>query len=326
MKNIKVKPLTKEKLIISIDRLTRFKLGKYLRVFCDVITGNLLEPKYKKNELEKMPPEELRDLAQYIINFSLENSGYTTDNDYTINEKLYYYENKITKLDEYTKVLLKNKIDYKSFINLVDENSAPNLKWLKGLAASENIEKIREEKALGFPVELVVIVEGATEETLLPEFGKILNFDFDKNGIHVIPAGGKNQVVKLYYELTEYLKLPVFVLLDKDAKENLEEIKPKLRKGDRIHLLKCGEFEDLLPENLINRTINDEYGNISIIEKDVLKTDESRVKTLEEFFRTRGMHEFKKAEFAQMIKAHIKGEQDISPEIAEIIKEIKQSC
>lgn len=326
MKNIKVKPLTKEKLIISIDRLTRFKRGKYLRVFCDLITGNLIEPKYKKNELEKMPPVELKNLAQYIINFSLESMGYKADNDYSINEKLYIYENSISKLDDYTKVLIDNKIDYKSFINMVNDKSVKNLKWLKALNYEDDIKKLREEQFLGFPVELVVIVEGATEETLLPEFGRILNFNFDKNGIYIIPAGGKNQVVKLYYELAESIKLPIFVLLDKDAKENLEEIKPKLRDIDKIHLLKCGEFEDLLPTDLISRTITDEYGNISIIENDMLNTNISRVKTLEEFFKTRGMHEFKKAEFAQMIKAHIRDKFDISPEIAEIIKEIKQNC
>ena len=69
-------------------------------------------------------------------------------------------------------------------------------------------------------------------------------------------AGGKNQVVKLYYRLVDSLNLPIFVLLDKDAKENLEEIKPKLRSIDKIHLLACGEFEDLLPLELVHRTLD----------------------------------------------------------------------
>lgn len=324
MKNLKVKPLTKEKLIISIDRLTRFKQGKYLRVFCDVITGNLIEPKYKKNDLENIKAETLRDLAEYIINYSLQNLGLRQENDFSINQKLYEYENSVFELDQYTKTLINNKIDYKSFIKLIDKNSAKNLKWLKALNSDKNIEQIRAEEELCFPIKMILIVEGATEETLLPEFAKLLHYNFDKNGIYVIPAGGKNQVVKTYYKLAETLKLPMFVLLDKDAEENIKEITPRLRKNDKIHLLKCGEFEDLLPPDLINRTIKDEFGNISIVENDLLQKDEKRVKILEEFFKTRGMHDFKKAEFASMIKAHIQTPSDVTEEITEIIKEINK--
>ena len=128
----------------------------------------------------------------------------------------------------------------------------------------------------------------------------------------------------MYYNLVEYLKLPIFVLLDKDAKENLAEITPRLRKIDRIHLLECGEFEDLLPSDLVSRTIEEEFSNISIIEKDLLNSTEPRTKVLEEFFRTRGMHEFKKAEFAGMVKNRISSKSDVSPEIVRIIDEIKR--
>ena len=325
MKNIvKVKPLTKDQLIISTDRLTRFKNGKYFRVFSDIITSNLIEPKYKKFELETMKADELRDLAQYIINYSLESLGYSCDGDFSVNKKLYEYENSVYDLDEYTKTLVDNKIDFKSFVNLIGENAVKNLLWLKHLANGDDIEKARYEKSLRFPVKEVIIVEGATEEILLPEFAKICGYDFDKEGIYVLPAGGKNQVVKMYYELVESLRLPIFVLLDKDAKENLEEITPRLRKIDRIHLLECGEFEDLLPKSLIIRTIEYEFSNISIIEKDMLNSGEPMTKILEEFFRTRGMHEFKKAEFAGMVKNNIKSEKDVSAEIIGIIEEIKR--
>ena len=77
MNNVKVKPLTKEQLTISIDRLTRFKNPevKYLRVFGELITNNLIQPKYKKSDIEKMDSEEVKNLAELIINSSLENFG-----------------------------------------------------------------------------------------------------------------------------------------------------------------------------------------------------------------------------------------------------------
>ena len=325
MNNVKVKPLTKEQLTISIDRLTRFKNPevKYLRVFGELITNNLIQPKYKKSDIEKMDSEEVKKLAELIINYSLENLGLPKDEDYIINQRLYDYEKSVYIISENIEKFLKNKINYKAFVTLIDENSPKNLKWLKALGSSMDIKQERFKNSLRFPVEKVVIAEGATEETLLPEFAKRCGYDFDKEGIYVLSAGGKNQVVKLYYRLVDSLKLPIFVLLDKDAKENLEEIKPKLRPIDKIHLLACGEFEDLLPLELVQRTLDYQLNNISMMEKEMLNAPEPRVKILEEVFKTRGMHEFKKVEFAQMVKKNIKTNADISDEICEIINEIK---
>lgn len=325
MNNVKVKPLTKEQLTISIDRLTRFKNPevKYLRVFGELITNNLIQPKYKKSDIEKMDSEEVKNLAELIINYSLENLGLPKDEDYIINQRLYDYEKSVYIISENIKKFLKNKINYKAFVTLIDENSPKNLKWLKALGSPMDIKQERFKNSLRFPVEKVVIAEGATEETLLPEFAKRCGYDFDKEGIYVLSAGGKNQVVKLYYRLVDSLKLPIFVLLDKDAKENLEEIKPKLRPIDKIHLLACGEFEDLLPLELVQRTLDYQLNNISMMEKEMLNAPEPRVKILEEVFKTRGMHEFKKVEFAQMVKKNIKTNADISDEICEIINEIK---
>lgn len=327
MKDSKVKPLTKEQILISIDRLTRFKNTevKYLRVFRDILTNNLIYPKFKKSELEIMDYPELRHWAEYIINYSLEILGNNLEDDYLINQRLFDYENSVFLLDENIQQLLKNKINYKACLKYIEDSSSKNLQWLKTLGTSVDIKKERVLYSLRFPVEKVVIAEGATEEILLPEFAKHCGLDFDKEGIYVLSAGGKNQVVKLYYRLVENLKLPIFVLLDKDARENLEEIKPKLRDCDRIHLLKCGEFEDLLPIDLVERTLEYELKNISMMEKEKLNEDIPRVKFLEEVFKTRGMHEFKKVEFAQMVKKNIKSPSDISVEIRDIVEEIRNS-
>ena len=327
MKNSKVKPLTKSQIIISIDRLTRFKNTetKYLRVFKDILTQNLIEPKFKKTDLEKMDYSELRNWAEFVLNYSLEMAGLTLENDYLINQRLLNYENSVFENNKNVQELLNNKINYKACLSYIDEKSPKNLLWLKNLEISSDIRKSRFDNSLRFPVEKVVIAEGATEETLLPEFAKRCGYDFDKEGIYILSAGGKNQVVKLYYQLVESLKLPIFVLLDKDAKENLEEIQPRLRDIDKIHLLDCGEFEDLLPIKLVERTLDYELKNISMLEKEKLNEDIPRVKFLEEVFKTRGMHEFKKVEFAQMVKKNIKHEEDISPEVVEIIDEIRLS-
>lgn len=313
---MKIKPLTKEQLIISIDRLTRFKETetKYLRVFKDIIVTNLIEPKIKRHELDEIDYEDIKNYAEEIINSSVAN----IQNDLQINQNLFEYENSVFNLSKNTKTLLKNKINYNAIINIFPDEIPNNLKWLKTYKGSLNTAN-----GLGYPVQKIVLCEGITEEILLPVFSKLCGFNFDEHGIHVISAGGKNQVVKYFYNFAECLKIPIFVLLDNDAKKNLEEINPKLRNFDKIHLLKSGEFEDLLPNSLIARTLNYATQNISLAPIDELEEATSKVEFLEEFFKHRGVHEFKKAEFANLVKQNIKDVSDVSEEIVEIIDEIK---
>ena len=316
---MKFKKLTKEQILISLDRLTRFKptKEKYLRVFYDIILSNLIEPKYKRSDLERMSPEKIRDIASSIINFEQINS-----NNYKINEILKNYENSIYNNDQYTQILLNNNIEYASLIKQIDDTQVVNLRWLKSLQNNPDLIQNREKNELKFPIEKVLLVEGLTEETLLPAFSKFLGYDFYKYGIQIIPAGGKNQVVKMYYKLCEELKIPIFLLLDKDAEDNLKQIKPKLRTTDKIHLVSCGEFEDLLPKSLIIKTVNSELDNFATITEQDFEIELSNAKNLENIFKTKGLHEFKKAEFSKAVKSNIQGSSDISDEIKDIIKEL----
>ena len=311
-KEYKIKPLTKEQLIISIDRLTRFKNPetKYLRVFKDIIVTNLIEPKYKKSELDEIPCQKLKELAEQIINSSI-----PENNDFNINKKLYEYECNLFNISENIKTLIDNRINYKEILKLLPDNVPENLKYLK-ILNGENIPKGL------YPIKKIILCEGITEEILLPEFAKICNYNLKEHGIYIISAGGKNQVVKYFYEFAECLKIPIFVLLDSDAQDNLNQIKPKLRAFDKIHLVKSGEFEDLLPKSLILKTLNYEIKNISIPSLEGLDGTNSTVEFLEEFFRHRGLHEFKKADFAQAVKANISNMSDVSDEIKEIFNEL----
>ena len=63
---MKYKKLTKEQLLISYDRITRFKntKTKYFRVFSEIILSNLIDPIYKKADLECMDALNLTSLAE----------------------------------------------------------------------------------------------------------------------------------------------------------------------------------------------------------------------------------------------------------------------
>ena len=322
---MKYKKLSKEQIIISIDRLTRFKnpKDKYLRVFSEILSSNLIEPRLKKDDILNLDYSVLTGYATEILNNSLyivEKSS----SDFSINQKLAEYENSVFFIDKTTAILLDNKIDYANIIQILPDMPV-NLRWLKMIASLNDIISAREKYQLKFPIREVVLVEGITEEILLPAFSKFLGFDFYEKGIHIIPAGGKNQVVKLYYELAEELKIPIFVLLDRDAEENIKQITPKLRKQDRIHLVSCGEFEDMLPKNLIVKTVNSHFKNfLEINIEEIINNEYSTVEVLEELFKQKGLHEFKKAEFAKLVKDNIFEKDDVSEEIIKIIKEISK--
>lgn len=317
---MKIKNLSLKELTVAIDRLTRFKYpeDKYLRVFKEIILSNLIEPKFRKKDLDIFDYNSIKTYAQEIINASINEYCPNIANDCVINKKIFDYENRVFNLNFQINILIDNNINYRAFISQVGDNSPLNLKWLKSLYDDNNCEKFR------FPINLVVLVEGITEEILLPVFAKKCDYDFDKYGIQIISAGGKNQVVKLFYEYAEQLKIPIFVLLDNDAKENYEQINLKKRKFDKVHLLKSGEFEDILPQNLVEKTLNDYLKNLNCVSDDDFRY-ERMVENLEEIFKIKGFHEFKKAEFAQLVKEHIDNNFDISDEIRMIINEIKSS-
>lgn len=320
----KIKPLTTEQILISLDRLTRFKEPekRYMRVFGDIITSNLIEPKYKKTDIENLDYALVTDLATEIINFSLTSLGFELLDDYSINQQILDYEKRIFRFSEREEVFLKNKINYAAAVQLIPDDAVFNLRWLKSLAALPCCPENR--KANLYPVEKVLLVEGITEEILMPEFAKLLGYEFKKKGVFVISAGGKNQVVKYFYRFAECLKIPIFVLLDSDAEDNYAQIKPRLRDGDFVHVITKGEFEDILPKSLIKKTINYETEFISMGDTASLENSTSTVEFLEEFFRTRGLHEFKKAEFASFVRENIAGVEDISPEIKEIIRSLSE--
>ena len=316
---MKYKKLTREQILISLDRLTRFKntKEKYLRVFTDIKISNLIEPKLKKTDIEKMDFSLIATNVSEIFNGSI---NIINDNN-ILNQLLYEYENSIFNIDIETKKLLNHSINFSSVMDLITDDSPINLLWLKEVYITEKLDCAKE-KALKFPIKEVILVEGITEEILLPAFSKFLGYDFYSKGIQIIAAGGKNQVVKMYYKLANELKIPIFVLLDKDAEENISQIRPRLRNNDRIHLVSCGEFEDLLPKSLIVKTVNSHFENFLSISEQDLNGNFPTAKVLEEIFKTKGLHVFKKAEFAKLVRENINSNSDVSAEIKTIIEEI----
>ena len=57
-----------------------------------------------------------------------------------------------------------------------------------------------------------------------------------------------------------------------------------MRKIDKIHLVSCGEFEDLLPKPLIIKTVNSLFKNFLTINEQDFDSNLSNAKILEDIF------------------------------------------
>lgn len=302
---------------ISIDRLTRFKpiSEKYERVFNDILNKYLISKEYVfLDEDEKMK------VAVQIFN-----SAFSKVSDFSLNEIIKNDEERIFYVNKKDEKYLNSKIDFKSALDLFKEDELPlNLKRLK-LQGNLKSSDTRIKYSTLFPIEKIILVEGITEEILLIEFAKILEFDFKKEGIFVIGAGGKNQVARKYYKLIEEIKIPIFILLDMDAVETTEIIKPKLRNMDKLYKIKSGEFEDILPKNLIKNALNHHFSQNLLIEDNLIEEGHA-VHDISNCYKNNGWGEFKKSDFAKIIREYLIETKNppVSDELKEIINIIKE--
>ncbi len=314
---------------ISLDRLTRFKFSekKYPRVFSEIITKHLIEPKLSRQDIFSLEPKTIARIVENIWNNSLKNYVKSLSNDDRIKKLIIEEELSAFLVSDDLKELVSSKINFSDTLALLRRyKKLPlNIKRLILLQShpDEEIKYLREKYALKFPVEKVVLCEGITEEILLPKFSQIYGYDFNKYGVHLISAGGKNQVAKLYCELKGELKIPVFILLDADAKPVSDIIKNILRPEDEIYLIKHGEFEDLFSLTLIRRTINNNFKNILKSSVSDFRRDLPMTKILTEYYRENQLGDYQKADFAKQIYENINNEKDLTEEIISIIESIK---
>lgn len=304
---------------ICLDRLTRFKpvSERFNRVFDDILSKYLIQGEVKISEFTL---DEKIQLAAEILNSAAKFSS-----DFSLNEILKKDEERVFYLNQTDKKFLNSKIDYLALIDLFESDELPlNLKRLK-LQGEFSSDKVREVYSTLFPVSKVVLVEGITEEILLIEFAKILGLDFKKEGIFVLGAGGKNQVARKYYKLIEEIKIPIFILLDSDAKEIFDIITPKLRDKDKIHLIKTGEFEDILTGKLIKNALNFHFAQNIINNENDFEENGHAVVELHDCYKNNGWGEFKKADFAKIIREYLQQAKNppVSDELKMITDEIK---
>ena len=333
--SIKYKLLSFDELVINLDRLTRFKLPEdsYNRVFSSILFKCLISPKYSKKDIENLNSKIISKFVQKIWNESVKSVFKTEkENDFLFAAKKLIINRTFKNIDDRTKDFINTRLNIAPLLNSINYSSASdNLRfWIKAngeiteksQVTLDFISELRKKYKLKFPIEKILIVEGITEEILLPVFAEKLDRDFSKSGIYVLGAGGKSKSPSLYINLKNKIKIPFILLFDADAKEICKSLNDMLDKKDKIIIIQNGEFEDILSLNLIKRALNTEYEPITPIIKDDLHIYNKMCENIENFYRTRNLGEFKKSKLSKVIAKNIKYDTDITEEIKNIVQNI----
>lgn len=294
----------------------------------------MIEPKISKKTLQTMSFFTIEKLACLIWNNSLKDKKIDSSIHSSIVLKDLSVFNIRNVLQDMLQISLSEQFDLKilkrqAFWNsckLKESDFAQDFSYEKlyEIIRNQNVFNFVQSTKKMYKANMLIIAEGVTEELLLSKIGETWQIDFSKAGILIHGAGGKNQAVKAYNEFKDRLVIPILVLLDSDAKENEELIRQILRKKDRIYRIKNGEFEDLLSDELILKSLNERYKmNIKVDIEDLKKENTRKTEVLHELFKEKGLGDFKKAEFSKIILPNISSKEDFSSEAGEIMAEIK---
>lgn len=194
-------------------------------------------------------------------------------------------------------------------------------------AFDETLKEHRSSLPAEFLPESLVLVEGQSEEILLPRFGELKGLDFRENAVHVKSCGGAKQVVRQYLNLRDILALPIASILDADVLEEAEILKESLRDEDLLLVLADGELEDSFEPAAFIKMIN-EYigatGSSTFLAVDKLRSGESRVKQMTQFWRRNKLGSFDKIEFAQVVSEKLESI-DVPREFSNLMETIRES-
>jgi predicted ATP-dependent endonuclease of OLD family len=95
---------------------------------------------------------------------------------------------------------------------------------------------------------LVLLVEGLSEQWVMPIFAAAEGFDLDEHGISVVPVNGITHFEQ-YLKLLEGYQIPSLIVADGDAKIIIESVKTKYPHVKAF--LHDGELEDVLDQRFM---------------------------------------------------------------------------
>ena len=343
LNNLKIKYITEEEFISYIDWLTRLKnpINNLLRVCDKILIKNCLEPKFSTKKAEDMSLFKKFEIAHIIWDKSIKNllkdKKYPTGNnlkDFLIFEEQQTfcenfllqqiakleYENEISK-NSYSSLRQKLFLPIDDLIGYFQEKSYTQnflLRLFEKKNSTLQPSELFNYKSKFASIKTLFLVEGITEEKILPKFADLKGINFEENGIKLKAVGGKTHILKYYADVRNLFKIPICILLDADGVDILYELNSILKSKDKVYLINNGEIEDILPHSLIQKSINNYYSSLGTISLLDLKQALPMTKILHNLYKEKGLGEFHKAKFATILQENINSPDDLSGEIEKI--------
>ena len=166
---------------------------------------------------------------------------------------------------------------------------------------------------------MVVLIEGYTEEGALPILFNAYNYNLDALGIKLINLKGQDKIKKeKIREFLEYLKdsdVKKFVILDKNEETERyaeELIKLELLEETNFHIWTKGDFEDCFSEEQIIKAMRNIHGEKFDITQEQLKeirrTNEPTTKILKKILYEKELGDLNKPDLGEKLAFIIKDE------------------
>ena len=178
----------------------------------------------------------------------------------------------------------------------------------------------------GFLPDLLLLVEGETEMILLPHFAYLLGRDFSALGVMVVSAGGGKQVARRYFEMRDVVSLPIVLVTDADAGEEVEVAAESLRENDRLHIWKDGEIEDTFGTETLVQQLNNflqASGAPGYVGATDFPAGQRRTVILNRLWRARGLGNFDKIGFAEVVAAHLRDKEQVPADVVGAISKVQ---
>jgi predicted ATP-dependent endonuclease of OLD family len=135
----------------------------------------------------------------------------------------------------------------------------------------------------------LLLVEGPTEEEVIPIWARTLGVDLDELGVSILPIRGAEKGeyhLKMWREITRSAQIPLFILLDAHAHNEAQElIRQRLIDSDRCVVSSVASIEENYPKKHVLKAIKEEWG----IQMDANELANTKAETIKNALEEKGM-------------------------------------
>jgi len=170
------------------------------------------------------------------------------------------------------------------------ENNETNiLRLMDKLGLKEAILEIGVKPSDVLFADALLLVEGFTEEDVIPIWARTLGIDLDEPGVSILQIRGAEKGryhLKMWKEVSRSAQIPLFILLDAHAQKEAEEcIEQGLIERDHCVVSNVDSIEDNYPKKHVLKAIKAEWG-IEMNAKELVNT---KAETMKKALENSGM-------------------------------------